>query len=179
MMNGFLPTLFVAGVAIGVSGRVFYLRENAAAVSRPLAIGQVVAWIAVIASFSIAFYRSDFMTQMWNETYRLAAAQQPAIVIQPAYKVLIDGKPTPIWGSDACPSNDSLFVNDVTRPSNNCIVMSKDRREVMVNFPGPNGNVIQEVWTVVREDGQDDYGRLFQRSYLKRPDGSPVLVVNL
>ena len=104
---------------------------------------------------------------------KIAPHVAPMLVIEPGYKVMIDGKPTPVMGHDECPSNPgtAVFGTDPLVGQTGCIVLSKDRTEVPVSFPGPKG-MVNERWTIVRETRQ---GTAFPMTMLRRPDGSPIV----
>lgn len=108
---------------------------------------------------------------------KTAISHEPTLVFSPGFKILIDGKPVPVTGFDDCPKADpvmnKIFGDDPLAGSHDCIVLSKDRKDVRVRVADPTG-VVTEQWTIVRETGKAG-DRPYSRISLKRPDGSLVV----
>ncbi|EIU2790069.1 hypothetical protein ACTVD7_006499 [Pseudomonas aeruginosa] len=99
--------------------------------------------------------------------------QKPiSLVFFPGYKVMIDGKATPIIGEDACPPQDGvmakLFGPSPDEDSKECVEVSPTATEVHVKFPdvAAGGSLKKEEWSVLR-DGS--------RVALRRPNGDFVI----
>lgn len=112
----------------------------------------------------------------------IAQVDEPTIVLAPGYKVIIDGKPTPIFGVDECPKADTLMVKLFGENPDDgkvgCTVLNKDKTEVTVRFAqatnAPAERLITERWNIVRESVKiGDHPAT--RTYLKRPDGAMVV----
>ncbi|HGY2474936.1 TPA: hypothetical protein ACNU8V_006424 [Pseudomonas aeruginosa] len=93
--------------------------------------------------------------------------QQPmTLVFQSGYKMLVGGKPAPVFGTDECPKADkfmkAIFGPEPDEGQRACVVIAPDTSsiDVLVGFAdGPK----RETWTVER-DGD--------RTMLRRADGS-------
>ena len=108
---------------------------------------------------------------------QMAIDHEPTLVFAPGFKILVDGKPVAVVGFDNCPKSDPvmnmIFGDDPLAGSHDCIVLSKDRKEVQVQVADPKG-VVTEQWTIIRETGKTG-DRPYSRTSLKRPDGSLIV----
>lgn len=116
--------------------------------------------------------------QIAEQYSKLNADTAPVVVIAPGYKVVINGEPTPIYGSDECPKEDpkmaQLFGSDPLAGLHSCIVVAKDGTDVLVRFKQAQG-IQEERWTIVRGEVRK-YGMTLPTATLRRPDGSMVFV---
>ncbi|HBO5514605.1 TPA: hypothetical protein L4559_003499 [Pseudomonas aeruginosa] len=94
------------------------------------------------------------------------------LVFHPGYKMLIDGKPSPIFGTDECPKADpfmnAFFGPDPDEGDKLCVVIAPETKsvEVLVSIAG---QPVKEAWTVERNKG---------RTMLRRADGSYLADAN-
>lgn len=118
--------------------------------------------------------------QAMDQVTELGIQHDPTLVIRPGYKIDIDGKPTEISGDDDCPRNSGALIPeyffiggtpiDGTR---HCVILAKDRSEVVVTLIAPDQHVQTEHWSIVRWVHEKD-GHRFQGTGLRRPDGTAV-----
>lgn len=108
----------------------------------------------------------------------MTSEHEPVLVIGPGYKVIINGSPTPIFGIDECPTDDPImekvFGPSPLKGNHNCIVLEKDRADVLVRFPTDKG-VQEERWAIVRSQ-TEKFGLTLPATGLRRPDGSMVVL---
>lgn len=94
------------------------------------------------------------------------------LVFHPGYKMLIDGKPSPIFGTDECPEPDpfmkAFFGPDPDEGDKSCVVISPETTSVEVLISNA-GRPVKETWTVERNK---------DLTTLRRADGSYVLDAN-
>ncbi len=111
---------------------------------------------------------------------KMISETAPVMVIAPGYKVVINGEPTPIYGTDECPKEDpkmiKFFGPDPLEGQHSCIVVAKDRTEILVRF-NQGVSVQEEHWTILRGEAQK-FGLTFPTAALRRPDGSIVLAAD-
>jgi len=109
-----------------------------------------------------------------EQTTKTLSDSEPVVAIAPGYKVIIDGKPTAIFGSDECPTKGTSWVQFYFREDRfTCILLRKDRAQVSVRFDQGRG-IQEEHWTVVRGTWEK-YGLTFPNIGLRRPDGSMIV----
>lgn len=88
------------------------------------------------------------------------------LVFKPGFKMLVDGQPAPIFGSQKCPPGDegmsALVGPDPDEGKPICVVIAPDTKTVSVTVGLPKGPSV-ETWTVERSG---------DRTMLRRADGS-------
>lgn len=138
-----------------------------------------------------------------NNASEIAITNEPTIVIEPGFNVVINGQSVPVSGFDRCPNSDDVAhsscivsglmfnpgykinVNGVAVPiigsdkcskagEHDCVVLLKDRTDVAVQVGLPTGSVVEK-WVIIRETGKSKSGRPYSRTSLRRPDGSLVI----
>lgn len=105
---------------------------------------------------------------------------EPTNVLRPGYEIVLDGKATPIFGSDVCPSAgggmvpEFFFLGGVPRVGEpGCIILAKDRTSVVVQYVDESRQLKTEQWTIVRTT-VERAGRQWPVVGLRRPDGTLV-----
>ena len=106
----------------------------------------------------------------------------PALVLAPGYEIVVDGQGVPIRGFDECPTQGALmsriFGPAPDEGAYDCVVLSEDRSTVSARLYLPTGPITEE-WEIIREIGEFAGGRVYQRTALKRPNGTLVVPVQL
>lgn len=134
---------------------------------------------SIVFSFVLASVAGcEAVTEKATNVSQAFIAQYPDLqkpinlVFFPGYKVMIDGKATPIIGEDACPPPDGvmakLFGPTPDEDSKECVEVSPTATEVHVKFPdvAADGSLKKEEWSVLRDGG---------RVALRRPNGDFVI----
>lgn len=105
------------------------------------------------------------------------ARSDPTIVLPAGFQIEVAGRDIPVQGFDECPKQDGFMAklmgsaHDET--GRNCIVLDKNRTEVLVLVALPTGSV-KESWSIVRDTVKTS-GKSYPRTSLRRPDGSFVI----
>ncbi|MGG2621668.1 hypothetical protein [Pseudomonas aeruginosa] len=91
------------------------------------------------------------------------------LVFHPGYKMLVAGKPSPIFGTDECPKADpfmkAFFGPEPDEGDKSCVVVAPETKSVEVLISS-TGRPVKETWTVERKN---------DLTMLRRADGSYVL----
>ncbi len=117
------------------------------------------------------FYQA-YSTVLSNELLKVSS--NISLIIPPGYEIELNKKPVVIFGEDSCENKEArqLFMIEET-PINQCINISKDTTEVIVNLI-LNRKLITESWSVTRNTSPE--GRIMIS--LHRPNGDIVIPFN-
>ena len=86
------------------------------------------------------------------------------VVIAPGYKMVIEGKPVPVFGVQLCPRVDGMrifFFGGDPQGGSGCSIIEKSTSYVVVQFV-LDGKAVTETWAVERRADQ---------TMLRRPNG--------
>lgn len=112
----------------------------------------------------------------------MPSSTSTTLVFTPGYVIDVDGQGVSIAGFDECPRQSALMTRFFGPAPNDggmdCIVLSEDLSTVSVRLFLPSGHVVEN-WEIIRETGELEGGRVYQRTYLKRPSGELVVPATL
>ncbi len=114
--------------------------------------------------------------------YDMSSSTSTTLVFAPGYVINMDGQDVSIAGFDECPRQSALMTRIFGHAPNDgdmgCIVLSEDRSRVPVRLFLQAGSVNEE-WEIIREAGESEGDRFYQRTALRRPDGTLVVPATL
>ena len=132
--------------------------------ARAVAIGVT----AVIAMGALAW---PYVTSAVNYYLVEAGLPQPQLVLKPGYQVLIDGHPSPVFGTDECPRDEDpqkaywLGGRPDDIPTRGCVVVGPATTHVRVRV----SRDVTETWKVIHQ-GRDG----LPVTLVQRPNGEYV-----
>lgn len=123
--------------------------------------------VALALALALSVSGCDAVKELGETVAKTVPDHAPmTLVFQSGYKMLVGGKPAPIFGTDECPKADKflkvLFGPEPDEGQRACVVIAPDTTSVDV-LVGFAGGPARETWTVER-DGN--------RTMLRRADGS-------